>query len=84
MKRFVTLIALLILCAAIAESQERSLTPRDLQEMFYTDTLTPAKGVAAKKTTTPAATTGQRKTAAPAPEPDQSARRVGIKFRIQQ
>ena len=96
MKPIITIAIFVALgAAAVAQAQQPALTSRDLQEMFYTDTLPPAKPAAVKKQNPPAtapvaapaataAAAAPRKPAPQATESDQSQRRVGIKFRIEQ
>ena len=90
MKRAVRLAFLLLtLSVVVASAQQPSLSSRDLQEMFYTDTLPPAKPPAKKPAPEvpvvfPKMVVAKPPTAQPTAQPDQSARRVGVKFRIQQ
>jgi hypothetical protein len=82
MGRAPAVLGILLVAAVLAGAQDRALGRRDLQEMFYADTLPRAKPVTRKPAN--AAAEPAPKKAEPAAETDQSARRVGIRFRIQQ
>jgi len=77
------LLALLLTAPAVV-AQQHELSRRDLEEMFYADTLPPAKPKPAVAVTEPRVSTARPK---PAPQPAEpvasTRRRAGVKYRIQ-